>query len=60
MANQNANDNDTNVINADNNSTMSIAMEMNDHDAYEKSAMSAADQRARQEDDHNLSGYYYM
>ena len=36
MANQNANDNDTNVINADNNSSNANSNRNDDHDAYEK------------------------
>ena len=36
MANQNANDNDTNVINADNNSSNVNSNGNDDHDAYEK------------------------
>ena len=36
MANQNANDNDTNVINADNNSSNVNSNRNDDHDAYEK------------------------
>ena len=36
MANQNANDNDTNVINADNNGSNVNSNRNEDHDAYEK------------------------
>ena len=36
MANQNANDNDTNVINADNNGSNVNSNRNDDHDAYEK------------------------
>ena len=48
MANQNANDNDTNVINADNNGS-NVAIEMTIMMPMRRSAMSAVDQRARQE-----------
>ena len=61
MANQNANDNDTNVINADNNSSNANSNRNDDHDAYEKVCYVCRRPESKAgKIDHNLSGYYYL
>ena len=61
MANQNANDNDTNVINADNNSSNANSNRNDDHDAYEKVCYVCRRPESKAGKMMiNLSRYYYM